>query len=70
MNALSNRTLAEISPETIAALQRQAHLERSRALRAALLAASAWVRGVVREAGRAARLSEAPRPYPSARTCR
>ena len=68
MNTFANRRLAEIAPQEFAALKRQAHLERSRATRALASAALAWLSQVVREAGCAARLSEAPRPYPSPRT--
>jgi hypothetical protein len=71
MNIPTNRRLVEITPEDIVALKRRAHLERSRVARELLGGAFGWLAGLVREAGRAARLSEAPRPYgaPSTRSC-
>ena len=63
MNTLIDVRLADIPPQTIAAIKRRAHLERSAAVAEALTAGFAWVGAVVREAGIAARLSEAPRPY-------
>jgi hypothetical protein len=71
MNIPTNWRLAEITPEQIAALKRAAHLERSQVARALLRGAFGWLAGLVREAGQAARLSEAPRPYggPSTRAC-
>jgi hypothetical protein len=67
----TNRRLAEITPEEIAAFKRRAHLERSEVARELLRGAFGWLAGLVSEAGRAARLSEAPRPYgaPSTRSC-
>jgi hypothetical protein len=71
MNIPTNRRLVEITPQDIVALKRRAHLERSQAARELLGGAFGWLAGLVREAGRAARLSEAPRPYgaPSTRSC-
>ena len=71
MNIPTTRRLVEITPEDIAALKRRAHLERSQVARELLRGGFGWLAGLVREAGRAARLSEAPRPYgaPSTRSC-
>jgi len=68
MNTLTNRRLAQITPQQVAALKRGAHLERSRAAYKLLASAFGWLAGVVQEAGCAARLSEAPRPYRTPRT--
>jgi len=68
MNTLTNRRLAQITPQEVAALKRGAHLERSRAAYELLASAFGWLAGVVQEAGCAARLSEAPRPYRTPRT--
>jgi len=71
MNKLTNRRLAQITPQEVAAFKRGAHLDRSRAARELLASAFGWLSGVVQEAGCAARLSEAPRPYraPRSRSC-
>jgi hypothetical protein len=61
----TSRRLSEIAPEEMAGIKRQAHLARSQAARALLGAAWRWLAGVVRDAGVAAQLSEAPRPYPA-----
>jgi hypothetical protein len=68
MNTLTHGRLAQITPQEFAALQRRAHLERSRAARDLVTAGFRWLSSVVREAGCAARLSEAPRPYGGRRT--
>jgi len=65
MNGVMNRRLSEIAPEEIAALKRQSHQARSDLLRALAGAGWRWFAGLVREAGVAAQLSEAPRPYPA-----
>jgi hypothetical protein len=65
MTGLTNRRLSEIEPEEIRALMRWAHQERSRVAREAMGAGLGWLAGLVREAGVAARLSEAPKPYPA-----
>jgi hypothetical protein len=65
MTGSTSRRLSEITPEEFADLKRQAHQARSQAARALLGAAWRWLAGLVREAGVAARLSEAPRPYPA-----
>ena len=71
MNSFYNGGLAELSPEHLQALKQQAHRERSEAARELITSGIAWLAGVVREAGWAARLSEAPRPYgePRSRAC-
>jgi hypothetical protein len=61
----TSRRLSEIAPEELAGIKRQAHAARSQAARALLGAAWRWLAGLVREAGVAARLGEAPRPYPA-----
>lgn len=65
MTGLTNRRLSEIEPEEIRALMHWAHQERSRVARAAMGTGVRWLAGLVREAGVAARLSEAPKPYPA-----
>jgi len=65
MTGLMNRRLGEIAPEEIAALKRQAHQERSEVARELLGAGWRWLASLVRDAGVAAQLSEAPRPYPA-----
>jgi hypothetical protein len=65
MNEWTNRRLSEISPEEITALVRAAHQERAQATRALLARGLGWLAGLLREAGVAARLSEAPLPYPA-----
>ncbi|HEU0059910.1 MAG TPA: hypothetical protein VFR19_08535 [Hyphomicrobiaceae bacterium] len=65
MSDLTSRRLSEIAPEEIAAIKRRAHLERSQEARALLSAGVRWLGGLVREAGIAARLGEAPQPYPA-----
>jgi len=65
MIGIPNRRLSEIAPEEIAALLRWAHQERSRAVRDGVAATVGWLTRLVREAGVAARLSEAPKPYPA-----
>jgi hypothetical protein len=65
MAGLTNRRLAEIEPEEIRALMRRAHQERSRAARELIGRGVRWFARLVRQAGVAARLSEAPRPYPA-----
>jgi hypothetical protein len=71
MNTLTDRRLAQIGPHELAAFKRGAHLDRSRAARELVASAFGWLSNVVREAGCAARLSEAPRPYraPRSRSC-
>jgi hypothetical protein len=44
---------------------RRAHQERSRVAREVLGTGVRWLAGLVREAGVAARLSEAPKPFPA-----
>jgi hypothetical protein len=63
MTGLTNRRPSEIEPEEIRALMRSAHQERSRVVREVLVRGVRWLAGLVREAGLAARLSEAPKPY-------
>ena len=63
MDTLINRRLAQITPQELAAFKRRAHLDRSRAARELLASAFGWLSSLVQEAGFAARLSEAPRPY-------
>jgi hypothetical protein len=63
MNSFHNSRLAEFSPEDLFALKQRGHRERSEAVRDLFASGFSWLAGVVREAGRAARLSEAPRPY-------
>jgi hypothetical protein len=65
MTGLTNRRLSEIAPEEITALVRSAHQERARAARDVLTRGGRWLAGLLREAGLAARLSEAPKPYPA-----
>ena len=71
MNTLTNGCLTQISPQELAAFKRRAHLDRSLAARELVASAFGWLSSVVREAGCAARLSEAPRPYraPRSRSC-
>ena len=71
MNSFHNGRLAELSPEGMLALKQRAHRERSGAVRDLFSSGFSWLAGVVREAGRAARLSEAPQPYgePRSRPC-
>jgi hypothetical protein len=70
MTGLYNARLAELSPEDLHSLKQRAHLERSEAARDLFASGFSWLAGVVREAGWAARLSEAPRPYGEPRrTC-
>jgi hypothetical protein len=63
MIGLMDRRLSEIAPEEIAALKRQAHQARSQVARELLGAGWRWFASLVREAGVAAQLNEAPRPY-------
>ena len=65
MTGLMNRRLSEIAPEEIAGLKRQAHQARSHVARDLLGEGWRWLASLVREAGIAAQLSEAPRPYPA-----
>jgi hypothetical protein len=65
MTGLTNRRLSEIEPEQIRALMRRAHQERSRVAREVMGTGVRWLAGLLREAGVAARLSEAPKPYPA-----
>jgi hypothetical protein len=67
MNSLYDGHLAALSPEDLQAIKRRAHQQRSEAAREIIGAGIGWLAGVVREAGRAARLSEAPKPYLEAR---
>ena len=69
MTGLMNRRLSEIAPEEIAALKRQAHQARSHVARDRLGEGWRWLASLVREAGIAAQLSEAPRPYRQAIPC-
>lgn len=65
MTGLTNRRLSEIEPEEIRALMQWAHQERSRLAREVMGRGVRWLAGLLREAGVAARLSEAPKPYPA-----
>ena len=69
MTGLTNRRLSEIAPEEIAALVRASHEERSRAARDLMAGVIAlgvgWFARLIREAGVAVRMSEAPKPYPA-----
>lgn len=65
MTGLMNRRLSEIAPEEIGGLKRQAHQARSQVARDLLGGGWRWFASLVREAGIAAQLSEAPRPYPA-----
>jgi len=65
MNGLASRRLSEIAPEEMAAIKRRAHQARSQEARGLLNAGVRWLGDLVREAGLAARLGEAPRPYPA-----
>jgi len=69
MTGLINRRLSEIAPEEIAALVRFSHQERSQAARDLIAGVIAlgvgWFARLIREAGMAAQMGEAPKPYPA-----
>ena len=65
MTGWTNRRLSEITPEELAAIKRQAHQARSQEARALMGRGLRWVGSLLREAGLAAELGEAPQPYPA-----
>jgi hypothetical protein len=65
MTGWTNRRLSEITPKDMAAIKRQAHQARSQEARALAGRGLRWVGGLLREAGLAAELGEAPQPYPA-----
>jgi len=65
MTGWTNRRLSEITPEDMAAIKREAHQARSQEARELAGRGLRWVGRLLREAGLAAELGEAPQPYPA-----
>jgi hypothetical protein len=65
MTGWANRRLSEITAEDMAAIKRRAHQARSQEARELAGRGLRWVGSLLREAGVAAELGEAPQPYPA-----